>query len=76
MEDFVKETIVQVLTIAHSLRDNADHMLQRAIEQQINKKVSIAMIESDRYSNSFVIYRASDIKLKVKGIEICIWTVD
>ena len=42
----------------------------------LNKKISLAVVEVERETNSYVIYRMSDIILKVAGVEICIWTVD
>lgn len=77
--EFVKHQIVEVFASSQKIRDELDLKLQIAIEKRINKKVSVAVIESQRSSNTFTIYRlsdASDIMLKINGLEISVWTVD
>jgi len=64
-----------LLATSTKVRDDADKKLQSVLEEATGKKVSIAMIETERSSNTFLIYRKSDLKLRVNGLIICVWTV-
>lgn len=65
-----------MLASARVIRDNMEIKLREKIESKIRKKVSITVIEQERLSNAYAIYRNSEILLEVLGLEICIWTVE
>ena len=68
--------MVDTFATSTKIRDDLDLKLRKKLENMLNKKISLAVVEVDRESNTYVIYRMSDIILKVAGLEICIWTVD
>lgn len=76
LEDFIKQQVVDTFATSTKIRDDLDLKLRKKLENMLNKKISLAVVEVDRESNTYVIYRMSDIILKVAGLEICIWTVD
>ena len=76
LKDFIKQQVVDTFATSTKIRDDLDLKLRKKLENMLNKKISLAVVEVDRESNTYVIYRMSDIILKVAGLEICIWTVD
>lgn len=66
---------MKALSTSAKLRNEADKKIKAAVEEKYGEKVAIAVIETNRTSNSFIIYNKTFIKLKVSGIEICLWTI-
>ena len=76
LEEFVKQQVVDTFAQVSRVRDDLDLKLRQKLEKRIGKKISIAVVEQDRQTNSYAIYRKSDIILQVAGLELCIWTFD
>ena len=51
--DFLKQTIIDVLSNSKTIRENAEIKMKERIESRMQKQISVIVIENGRSNNSF-----------------------
>ena len=77
MIDFLKQTIIDVLSNSKAIRLDAENKIKERIDSQMQKKISVIVIELGRSNNAFALDGAmhkSLIYFQAKGLEFVFMT--
>ena len=77
MIDFLKQTIIDVLSNSNAIRFDATGKMKAKFDSQMQKKISVIVVEDGRSNNTFFIAKASFksfIYFEAKGLSFVFWT--
>ena len=74
LEDFIKQAMVDAFAFSSKMHPDVRDKIKAAAESQIGKTVSIVTFELNREINTARIYRTCSIYLRVRDIDIILFT--